>query len=506
MVLGIPSLPTRQFILPSALRPSPLQHQRRLPLPPFHAIDPTTVPVPVLPDTDTINIAESAIHYFLDKLTSSSPPIIQPIVSIVGGDLADLATLHLSSAGLARLVLIAYAFLSRPSPVVGLLDFYIITPLRTALGRRYSEVDFVLRARLGGGNYGQVFEAIEKLKSGQVEDIGRELTPEQKKRRVVLKKTNTDNSGVRTNFLKTGTIAQGAAETGRVESYMCTRIAAHPLVKGSAAEYLGRFDAESNRGGFTAGSQWLVWRFESDATLGDAIAGALGPFPESIDDLMLGERRAGSLREVDTVRRDAAIIKAIMRKMLVAMEKLHSLGIVHRDIKPENLLITGGGDIKIIDFGAACDLSTGINFNPLYGMLDPRYAAPEELVMPKNFPPAPPPLLAATLAPLAWSFGRPDLFDAYSAGIVLVQMSVPQLRPITALRAFNSELGTAQYDLNVWRRTAARAKGCDFGLLDRNGGIGWDMACKMLRRKNAFNRGRLSTADALKHPFLRLPD
>jgi hypothetical protein len=40
--------------------------------------------------------------------------------------------------------------------------------------------------------------------------------------------------------------------------------------------------------------------------------------------------------------------------------------------------------IKIIDFGAACDLVTGINFNPLYGMLDPRYSPPEELVMPQS--------------------------------------------------------------------------------------------------------------------------
>ena len=30
--------------------------------------------------------------------------------------------------------------------------------------------------------------------------------------------------------------------------------------------------------------------------------------------------------------------------------------------------------LKLIDFGAACDLSTGINFNPEYGMLDPRYS------------------------------------------------------------------------------------------------------------------------------------
>ena len=49
-------------------------------------------------------------------------------------------------------------------------------------------------------------------------------------------------------------------------------------------------------------------------------------------------------------------------------------------------------------------------------------AAPEELVMPKNFPQAPPPLLAALLAPLAWTWGAPDLFDSYSAGVVLMQV------------------------------------------------------------------------------------
>lgn len=43
--------------------------------------------------------------------------------------------------------------------------------------------------------------------------------------------------------------------------------------------------------------------------------------------------------------------------------------------------------------------------------------------MPRTFPRAPTPYLAAIFAPLSWQFGRPDLFDSYSVGITLLQMA-----------------------------------------------------------------------------------
>ena len=46
---------------------------------------------------------------------------------------------------------------------------------------------------------------------------------------------------------------------------MLTALAWH-----SVAEYEGEFVADASDGGFLKGTQWLVWKFESDATLADA--------------------------------------------------------------------------------------------------------------------------------------------------------------------------------------------------------------------------------------------
>lgn len=291
--------------------------------------------------------------------------------------------------------------------------------------------------------------------------------------------------------------------------------------------------------GFTASTQWLVWDFESDSTLGDALAGELGPFPGCLAGIMIGEAASARLEARDeqrgtvgsvsgsSARRrsrggldddsendysllDAAVVRDVTRKLLKSIKALHSLGVVHRDVKPENVLLTVKGQVKLIDFGAAVDMCTGINFSPLYGMLDPRYAPPEELVMPKTFPRAPAPLLAALAAPLVWSYGRPDLFDSYSVGALFLQMAVPELRSPTAQRSFNSELAKCgDGGLEAWRRTVTSTRGgrqigYDFSLLDADGGAGWDLAKGLLApRKGPLNRGRLSCGAALRHRYFR---
>ncbi|KAI8468751.1 MAG: protein kinase [Monoraphidium minutum] len=421
---------------------------------------------------------------------------LEPVVQTVGGDVASVLDLQPTLPGVARLSALFYLLGTRPNPFAGMLDFFVLGPATAASAPKLSARDFVLRDKLGGGNFGVTYEAV-KIKAGESVSQRSQLSPEQKQRRVVLKRVNIDRAGgIRQDFLRTGTMAKGAAETGAVETYMCAKVKRNPLVASNCAEYLGDFVADESFGNIMQrGTQWLVWRFESDSTLADGLDGLLGKFPESLEALVMGRVDEGG----DPEKREAEVIKRILKQVLVAVKGLHSMGIVHRDIKPDNLLITVDGKVKVIDFGAAADMCTGINFNPLYGMLDPRYSPPEELIMPQNFPRAPSPFVAALLSPLAWAYGRPDLFDSYSSGVLLVQMAVPQLRSSASIRLFNSQLRSFDYDLEAWRRGPGRSY--DFTQLDRQGGAGWDLAQRLLAKRDKYNRGRLDAGAALRHRY-----
>lgn len=96
----------------------------------------------------------------------------------------------------------------------------------------------------------------------------------------------------------------------------------------------------------------------------------------------------------------------------------------------------------------------------------------------------------------------PDLFDMYSAGIVLLQMAIPGLRSSSGLKNFNMELKTVGYDLVRWREKT-RVKP-DLSILDLDSGRGWDLATKLISERGYFGRGRLSAAAALRHPYFLL--
>jgi serine/threonine protein kinase len=80
-------------------------------------------------------------------------------------------------------------------------------------------------------------------------------------------------------------------------------------------------------------------------------------------------------------KREARVVRRIVSQVLDALKRLHSAGIVHRDVKPANLVLMGNR-FRLIDFGAATDLRTGINYDPELSLLDPGYCPPEQYVMP----------------------------------------------------------------------------------------------------------------------------
>ncbi|ELR02468.1 Meiosis-specific serine/threonine-protein kinase mek1 [Pseudogymnoascus destructans] len=78
----------------------------------------------------------------------------------------------------------------------------------------------------------------------------------------------------------------------------------------------------------------------------------------------------GHLTDLDT--------RVILRQLTIAVQYLHSVGIVHRDIKPENILMMNtavGYRVVLTDFGCAANLHAMSRMESLVGTFD--YVAPE---------------------------------------------------------------------------------------------------------------------------------
>ncbi|KAM7328683.1 hypothetical protein ACRRTK_012775 [Alexandromys fortis] len=69
--------------------------------------------------------------------------------------------------------------------------------------------------------------------------------------------------------------------------------------------------------------------------------------------------------------------RPIFRQVVSGVHFLHQRRIAHRDIKLENILIDGGGNVKLCDFGLAIQLAEGQKLEELCGSL--LYMAPEIL-------------------------------------------------------------------------------------------------------------------------------
>ncbi|KAK8457570.1 hypothetical protein SEVIR_3G208300v4 [Setaria viridis] len=420
-----------------------------------------------------------------------------PAVRAAGGALSRLDALTAGLSDAQRWALLGFLgvtwlyLTARPGVLSGAVDTYVLAPLQLALdsvlGRRSLKMsDFVVGERIGEGSFGVVYAGAVVPKNGAVveERSGRARTSLQNddryKEKVILKK------------IKVGTV--GAKECGDYEEWFNYRMAR--AAPESCADFLGSFVADKTKSEFIKGGKWLVWKFEGDRTLADYLGDRA--FPSNLEQLMFGR----ALRGLGTLERDALVVKQVMRQLVTSLKRIHGTGIVHRDIKPSNLVVTRRGQVKLIDFGAATDLRIGKNYVPDRALLDPDYCPPELYVLPEETPEPPPEPIAAILSPILWQLNNPDLFDMYSAGIVLMQMAIPTLRTQSGLKNFNAELRSAGYDLNRWRQSTRRRP--DLQILDLDSGRGWDLATKLISERGANGGGRLSAAAALRHPYFLL--
>ena len=362
------------------------------------------------------------------------------------------------------LAVIGY-FLLKPGVVPWIFDQTVSRAVGAALEKKFNASDVKRGAKLGGGSFGTVYRA-EDEKSG---------------REIVIKVANNN---------------PGASELQIAEAYINRRVARTPNVASGCARFLGTYDEVEG-----ARTPVLVWAYEegSESTLEDFLSDR--SFPYSLEEA-LGIRARESESEAKRVNK---VAKKVMRDLLSTVAGLHDIGIVHRDLKPSNLVLMGKR-FKLIDFGAACDLRSGENYDPEQGLLDPKYSPPEQFIMSEKTP-APPPLVAGFLAPLLWTLAQPQLFDSYSAGLILLQLGIPQLRSSNVMApngAFQRRLEEANYDLRKWRRDVEENLGWDFSALDVSGGTAWDLACRLVTKRNVIRRGRLDVGAALAHPFLTI--
>lgn len=341
----------------------------------------------------------------------------------------------------------------------------------TAKGRAFKAKDVTVQRIMGEGSFGQVFEGVLQTPRGP--------------QRVVLKRVKAR--------------VQGAQEMGEMEHLL--NVYAARAARNHCALFKGYCEVSRQEANtrLTEGL-WLIWDYEGSKTLA----------------YYLSRRDCLSAMASDMGIPESAAVATVMKQLLEGLEAFHGAGLVHRDVKPLNMiLVEETKRFKLIDLGACADLRTGTNYTPEESILDPNYCPPEQYVLPTDAPTLSKTPLALAISPMLWAMHKPDRFDTWSAGIVMMQLAVPSLRTPTSVRSFTQTYARAGYDLEKWRENA-RLQKRDTTVLDAENGAGWELAQALLRPRSIevdssggvtfVNNNqviRMGAREALRHRFMR---
>ncbi|MCX2968066.1 MULTISPECIES: Stk1 family PASTA domain-containing Ser/Thr kinase [Streptomyces] len=112
----------------------------------------------------------------------------------------------------------------------------------------------------------------------------------------------------------------------------------------------------------------------------DTLQGAVVPYivMEYVDGKPLRTELDEDIRRHGAMPTEKAL--KITGDVLAALDASHELGLVHRDIKPGNVMMTRRGVVKVMDFGIARAMESGVTSMTQTGMVvgTPQYLSPEQ--------------------------------------------------------------------------------------------------------------------------------
>lgn len=105
-----------------------------------------------------------------------------------------------------------------------------------------------------------------------------------------------------------------------------------------------------------------------------------GDVPFIVAECVEGEDAGDRLSRIGRMEVGTAL--AVAEQLLEALSYAHDQGIIHRDIKPSNVMLTGGGSIKVADFGIARIVEETRDEDHEAGEVigSARYMSPEQLM------------------------------------------------------------------------------------------------------------------------------